>query len=113
MDLGKGVDRVLTVRINVMLAAKRSTCVVPEVDLRECTLHLPPQKVNKAEITRNPKQGCQWPPKRTCVRQKCQKIFPSPPPIEKKGQKLSESATILPSLNVRFRAVDSPQTSSG
>ena len=56
-----------------MLAAKRSAHVVPGVDLRECTLHLPPQKVNKAEltmalkprgdVTRNPKQGCQWPQK--------------------------------------------------
>ena len=26
-----------------VLAAKRSACVTPEVDLRECTLHLPPQ----------------------------------------------------------------------
>ena len=46
-------------------AAKRLACVVPEVDLREYTLHLPPQKVNKADptlalkprgdMTRNPK----------------------------------------------------------
>ena len=27
-----------------LLAAKRSACVAPEVDLRECMLHLPPQK---------------------------------------------------------------------
>ena len=50
---------------------KRLAGVALEVNLRECTLHLPPQKVNKAEptlalkprgdITRNPKQGCQWP----------------------------------------------------
>ena len=48
--------------------------VAPEVDLGECTLHLPPQKANKAEttlalkprvdVTRNPKQGYQWPPKK-------------------------------------------------
>ena len=60
-----------------MLATKRLVCVAPEVDLRECTLHLPPQKANKAEptlalnpkgdITRNPKQGYQWPQKRACV----------------------------------------------
>ena len=52
-----------------MPAAKRSACVAPEVDLRECTLHSPPQKVNKAkptlalkpggDVTRNPKQGYQ------------------------------------------------------
>ena len=64
-----------------MLAAKRSSCVAPEMDLRECTLNLPLQKkVNKAEptmalkprgdITRNPKQLCQWPHKRTMVHQK-------------------------------------------
>ena len=61
--------------------AKTSASVGPEVDLRECTLHSPPQKANKAEptlaltprgnITRNPKQGYQWPPKKDmCVRQK-------------------------------------------
>ena len=59
---------------------KRLASVAPEVDLRECTLHSPPQKVNKAEptlalkprgdVTRNLKQGYQWPQKRTCVRQK-------------------------------------------
>ena len=58
-------------------ATKRSASVAPEVDLGECTLHSPPQKGNKAEptlalnprgdITRNPKQGYQWPPKRTYV----------------------------------------------
>ena len=52
-------------------AAKRSASVAPEVDLGECTLHSPPQKANKAEptlalnprgdVTRNPKQGYQWP----------------------------------------------------
>ena len=52
-------------------------CVAPEVDLRECTLHLPPSdNVNKAEptlglkprvnVTRNPKQGYRWPQNRTC-----------------------------------------------
>ena len=63
--------------LTVMLAFKRLACVAPEVDLGECTLHLPPQKVNKAEptlalkqrsdITRNPKQGYQWPQNRTCI----------------------------------------------
>ena len=58
-------------------APKRLARVAPEVDLGECTLHSPPQKGNKAEptltlkpigdITRHPKQGYQWPPKRTCV----------------------------------------------
>ena len=58
-------------------AAKRLASVAPEVDLGECALHLPPQKANKAEptlalnprgnATRNPKQGYQWPQKRTCV----------------------------------------------
>ena len=55
-----------------MPAVKRLAGVVPEVDLRECTLHLPPQKANKAEptlkprrdVTRNPKQVHQWPPKK-------------------------------------------------
>ena len=57
-----------------MLAAKRLAYVAPEVDLRECTLHSPPQKANKAEptlalkprgdVTRNPKQGYQWLPKK-------------------------------------------------
>ena len=51
-------------------AAKRLACVVPEVNLWECTLHSPLQKANKAEptlalnprgdVTRNPKQGYQW-----------------------------------------------------
>ena len=60
--------------------SKRLTYVVPEVDLGQCTLHSPPQKANKAEptvalkpsgdVTRNPKQGYQWPPKRTCVSSK-------------------------------------------
>ena len=50
-----------------MPAAKRLACVEPELDLGECTLHLPQQKANKAEptlalkprgdVTRNPKQG--------------------------------------------------------
>ena len=56
-----------------VLAAKKSACVAPEVDLGECTLHSPLQKVNKAEptlalnprwdITSNPKQEYQWPQK--------------------------------------------------
>ena len=55
-------------------AAKRSASVAPEVDIGECTLHSPLQKANKAEptlalsprgdVTRNPKQGYQWPRKR-------------------------------------------------
>ena len=67
-------------------AAKRLACVVPEVDLGECALHLPLQKANKGEPTlvlqtnrrdlssrRFQKQGYQWPQKRTCVRQKLKK----------------------------------------
>ena len=56
-----------------VLAAKRSACVAPEVDLGECILHSLLQEANKAEhtltlkhrgdITRNPKQGYQWPQK--------------------------------------------------
>ena len=55
------------------LAVKRSGGVTPEADPRECTLHLPLQKMNKAEptltlkprgdVTRNPKQGYRWPQK--------------------------------------------------
>ena len=51
-------------RTGCMPATKRSASVTPEVDLGECTLYLPTQKVNKAEptlalnprgdITRNP-----------------------------------------------------------
>ena len=58
------------------VGALKASCA-PEVDLGECTLHLPLQKANKAEptlalsprgdITRNPKQGYQWPQKLTCV----------------------------------------------
>ena len=51
-----------------MPATKRSACVAPELDLRECTLHMPPhKKANKTEptlalkprgdVTRNPKRG--------------------------------------------------------
>ena len=48
-----------------MPAAKTLVHAAPKVDLGECTLHLPPQKMNKAEpslkprgdVTRNPKQG--------------------------------------------------------
>ena len=70
-------------RMGCMLATKRLASVAPEVDLGECTLHLPLQKANKAEptlalnprgdVTRNPKKGYQWPQKRTCVRQKLKK----------------------------------------
>ena len=52
--------------------------------IEECTLHSPLQKANKAEptlalnprknVTRNPKQGYQWPPKKDmCVHQKLKK----------------------------------------
>ena len=68
-----------------MLAIKRSPGVAPEVDIRECTLHSPLQKANMTEptlalksrgdVTKNPKQGYQWPQNRTCVcgRQKLEK----------------------------------------
>ena len=56
-----------------MLAVKRSAGVVPEVNLGECTLHSPPQKAGpplalklRGDITRNPKQGYQWPRNRKC-----------------------------------------------
>ena len=62
-------------RTGCMQATKRLASVAPEVDLEECTLHLPLQKANKAEptlalsprgdVTRNPK-------KEMCVRQKTQ-----------------------------------------
>ena len=62
------------------LVAKRSACVAPEVDLEECTLHSPPQKANMAgptlalnprgDVTRNPKQGYQWPQKKDMCRPK-------------------------------------------
>ena len=61
-------------RPDALPAAKRLAHVAPDVDLRECTFHLPPQKVNTAEprgdIARNPKQGYQWSQKGTCVLQK-------------------------------------------
>ena len=55
--------------------------VAPEVDLRKCTLHSLPQcelgrttlaLKPRGDVTRNPKQGYQWPQNRTCecVRQK-------------------------------------------
>ena len=57
--------------------------VVPEVNLRERILRMPPPSVNKAEptlalkprgdITRSPKQGYQWPHKWACVQQKFKK----------------------------------------
>ena len=53
------------------IIVKRLAGVSPEVDLRECSLHLPPQKANTAEptlalkptgnITGNPKEGYLWP----------------------------------------------------
>ena len=74
---------------SAVLAAQRSARVAPEVDLRECTLHSPLQKANKAEPTLalkprgdvtawDKKQGYQWPPKRTYVRQKLKKREKSP-----------------------------------
>ena len=54
-------------KVAVMPATKRLAHVALEVDLGECALHLPPQKVKKEEptlalksrrdITRNPKQA--------------------------------------------------------
>ena len=68
-------------RTGCLPAIKRLVSVAPEMDLGECTLHSPLQKANKAEptlalnprgdVTRNPKQGYQWPPKKDmCVHQK-------------------------------------------
>ena len=66
----------------VILAAKRSAGVTPEVDLgnllhagnkaceRESTMALKP----RADITRSPKQEYQWPTKRTDVLQIQKKI---------------------------------------
>ena len=67
-------------QLAAMLAVKRSAGVVPEVDLGECTLHLPPQKqankadltlalISRGDITRNPKQGYHWCQNKTCVHQ--------------------------------------------
>ena len=63
-----------------MLVVKRSTGVGTEVNLGECISRTPLPSVNKAEptlalkpigdVTRSPKQGFQWPHKRTCVHQK-------------------------------------------
>ena len=62
-----------------MLAAKRSAGVAPEVNFMEYVTCMPPPSMNKAEtlalkprgdITRSPKQGYQWPTKRTHVLQK-------------------------------------------
>ena len=44
--------------------AKRSACVALEVDLWECTLHLPPQKANKADQTSPEKTGVSVAPKK-------------------------------------------------
>ena len=67
-------------RLAAMLALCTSKGVAPEVNLRECILHMPPPSANKAEptlalkprgdVTRSPKQGYQWPHKWTCVQQK-------------------------------------------
>ena len=48
----------------VMLAAKRSAGVAPEVNLKEYVIRTPLPSSNKAaprgDVTRNPKQGYQW-----------------------------------------------------
>ena len=79
-------------RTDCALAAKRLASVAPKVDLEECTLHSPLQKANKAEptlalnprgdITRNPKQGYQWP----------QKGHVCPPKTLKKKKKVGYSS---------------------
>ena len=66
-----------------MLAIYTGRGVAPEVNLRERISRTPPQSSNKAEptlaskprgdITRNQKQGYQWPQKWTCVQQKLKK----------------------------------------
>ena len=57
----------------VMLAAKKSVSVAPEVKHRECVTHIPLPSVHEAahsdfgtqrNITRSPKQGYQWPHKK-------------------------------------------------
>ena len=63
-----------------MLAIYTGRDVIPEVNLREHISCMPPQSLNRAEptlalkpradITRSPKQGYQWPQKWTCVQQK-------------------------------------------
>ena len=58
-----------------MLATKRSACVAPEMDLGECTLHLPPHKAQGFETQRRHHQKSKTgvpvaSKKRTCVRQK-------------------------------------------
>ena len=57
-----------------MLATKRLAGVAPEVNLRECITCMPLSCANKAlkpkgDVTRSPKQGYQWPQKRTYVLQ--------------------------------------------
>ena len=72
-----------------MLAVKRLAGVAPEVDLRGMYITPASAKVNKVEptlalkprgdVTRNLKQGYQWPQNRTrvCVRQKFKKKRPN------------------------------------
>ena len=49
-----------------MLPTKRSAGVAPEVSIRECVRCMPASSVNEAvhsgkrDITRSPKEGCQW-----------------------------------------------------
>ena len=54
-----------------MLGAKRSAGVAPEMNLRECVTHMPlpsqirlPTLAVKPDITRSPKEGYQWPHKK-------------------------------------------------
>ena len=57
-------------------AVKRSACVAPEVDLRECTLHSPLQKsMNKAQPVMALKPRGDVTRKKTCVCQKLLKHF--------------------------------------
>ena len=78
---GPKKDMCLLMHVGKWLAtlpvAKRSSHLAPDVDLGECTLHLPLPKVNKAEptlalkprgeVTRNPKWGTSGPKKDMCL----------------------------------------------
>ena len=64
----------------VMLGMNSSADVRPEVNLRECTSYILLYQMQirlstlvlkpRGDVTRSPKQGYQWPHKRTCVQQK-------------------------------------------
>ena len=70
-------------RLAAMLALYTGKGVSPEMNLRECISCMPPHSSNKPEptlalkprgdVTRSPKQGYQWPHKRTCLQQKFKK----------------------------------------